>query len=100
MTRFIGFLVVAVLSTFGSVKNKQSPQHDTYGGAQLSWRLSALKAMKKLDDYTIEIETPNVSSFVPYQVVYMVIVSPAQWNKVKDWRKFAEQPSGTGPFKV
>jgi ABC-type transport system substrate-binding protein len=30
----------------------------------------------------------------------MVIVSPAQWTKVKDWRKFAEQPSGTGPFKV
>jgi ABC-type transport system substrate-binding protein len=37
---------------------------------------------------------------VPYQVVYMLIVSPAQWNKVKDWRKFAEQPSGTGPFKL
>src|SRR2546427_529785 len=30
----------------------------------------------------------------------MVIVSPAQWNKVKDWRTFAEQPSGTGPFRV
>jgi peptide/nickel transport system substrate-binding protein len=90
----------AVVFTFDSVKNKQSPQHDTYGGAQLSWRLSALKAMKKLDNYTIEIETPIVSSFVPYQVVYMLIVSPAQWDKVRDWRKFAEQPSGTGPFKV
>jgi peptide/nickel transport system substrate-binding protein len=32
--------------------------------------------------------------------VYMLIVSPTQWGKVKDWRKFAEQPSGTGPFKV
>ncbi len=90
----------AVLFTFESIKDKQSPQHDTYGAAQVSWRLSALKAMKKVDDYTIEIETPQPSSFVPYQVVYMLIVSPAQWKKVNDWRKFAEQPSGTGPFKV
>src|SRR5919108_5939572 len=37
----------AVLFTFDSIKNKQSPQHDTYGGAQLSWRLSAVKAMRK-----------------------------------------------------
>src|SRR5438128_7506139 len=60
------FTADAVLFTFDSVKNKQSPQHDTYGAAQLSWRITALKAMKKIDDYTIEIETPIVSSFVPY----------------------------------
>src|SRR5215475_8565342 len=54
----------AVLFTFDSIKNKQSPQYDTYGGAQLAWRLSALKAMRKVDDFTIEIETPTVSSFV------------------------------------
>ena len=37
---------------------------------------------------------------MPYQVCYMLIVSPTQWQKFKDWRKFAEQPSGTGPFRV
>ena len=40
------------------------------------------------------------TSFVPYQVCYMLIVSPTQWQKVRDWRKFAEQPSGTGPFRL
>src|SRR5499427_5069096 len=40
----------AVVFTFESVKDKQSPQYDTYGGAQLAWRLAALKSMKKLDD--------------------------------------------------
>jgi len=90
----------AVVFTFESVKNKQSPQYDTYGGAQLAWRLAALKAVRKVDDYTVEFETPTPSSFVPYQVVYMLIVSPTQWEKVKDWRKFAEQPSGTGPFRA
>src|SRR5215471_21051701 len=47
----------AVLFTFDSIKNKQSPQFDQYGSAQISWRLSALKAMKKVDDYTVEVET-------------------------------------------
>src|SRR5262249_25600818 len=46
----------AVLFTFDSIKNKQAAQFDQYGSAQISWRLSALKAMKKLDDYTIELE--------------------------------------------
>ena len=34
-------------------------------------------------------------------MVYIPIASPAQWEKVdKDWAKFHETPSGTGPFKV
>src|SRR5262245_9629536 len=39
------FTADAVLFTFDSIKNKQSPQYDAYGAAQVSWRLSALKAM-------------------------------------------------------
>ena len=33
-------------------------------------------------------------------MAYLQIVSSIPWGKVKDWRKFAEQPPGTGPFKV
>ena len=37
---------------------------------------------------------------MPYQIVYILIASPAQWEKLgKDWAKFNENPSGTGPFK-
>src|SRR5258708_5527849 len=91
----------AVLFTFDSIKNKQAPQHDSYGSAQVNWRLTALKTMRKIDDYTVEVETPQPSSFVPYQVVYMMIVSRVQWEKAgKDWRQFAEHPSGTGPFRM
>lgn len=91
----------AVVFTFESIKNRQAPHFDSYGSGQLSFRLASLKALKKIDDYTVDIETTQPTSFVPYQVVYMVIVSPAQWEKAgRDWRKFAEQPSGTGPFRV
>ena len=90
----------AVVFSFESIKKKDAPHFDAYGSGQVSFRLASLKAIKKIDDHTVEIETDKPTSFVPYQVVYMVIVSPTQWQKFKDWRKFAEQPSGTGPFKV
>src|SRR5215467_10392667 len=37
----------AVVFTFDSIKNKQAPQFDSYGSAQLSWRVTALKTIKK-----------------------------------------------------
>jgi peptide/nickel transport system substrate-binding protein len=90
----------AVIFTFETIKKKDAPHWDSYGSGQVSFRLAALKSVTKVDDYTVEFDTGTPTSFVPYQIVYMLIVSPAQWQKVKDWRKFAEQPSGTGPFKV
>jgi peptide/nickel transport system substrate-binding protein len=90
----------AVVFSFESIKKKDAPHFDSYGSGQVTFRLASLKAIRKIDDHTVEFETDKPTSFVPYQVVYMVIVSPTQWQKFKDWRKFAEQPSGTGPFKV
>ena len=91
----------AVVFTFESIKNRNAPQFDSYGSGQVSFRLASLRSVRKVDDLTVEFETNQPTSFVPYQVVYMLIVSPTQWEKVgKDWRRFAEQPSGTGPFRV
>jgi ABC-type transport system substrate-binding protein len=90
----------AVVFSWESIKKREAPHFDTYGSAQVTPRLASLKALRKLDDYTVEIETNSPTSFVPYQVCYMLIVSPTQWQKVRDWRKFAEQPSGTGPFRL
>src|SRR5262249_61362965 len=37
----------------------------------------------------------------PYDMSYILYSSPAQWEKLgKDWAKVAQQPIGTGPFKV
>jgi peptide/nickel transport system substrate-binding protein len=94
------FTADAVVFTWESIKKKDAPHFDTYGSAQVTPRLASLKAIKKLDDHTVEIETNTPTSFVPYQVCYMMIVSPVQWQKFKDWRKFADQPSGTGPFRL
>jgi len=64
-------------------------------------RLTTIKSYKKLDDYTVEFTTTQPSSFVLFQLIYVLYSSPAQWDKVgKDWRAFAANPSGTGPFKM
>ena len=90
----------AVVFSFESIKKKDAPHFDPYGSGQVSFRLASVTGVTKVDDHTVEFETNKPTSFVPYQLCYMLIVSPAQWQKFKDWRKFAEQPSGTGPFKV
>jgi ABC-type transport system substrate-binding protein len=91
----------AVVFTFESVKDSKAPHFDRYGASQIGFRIPSLKALRKIDDYTVEIETTTPTSFVPYQLVYFVMVSPTNWEKVgKDWRKYAERPSGTGPFRV
>src|SRR5258708_3577966 len=65
------------------------------------FRINLLKSVRKIDDYTVEFESVKPSSFVPYQLLYVMMVSPANWAKTgKDWRKYGESPSGTGPFRV
>src|SRR6185295_4515204 len=50
---------------------------------------------------TVEITTKDVDSIFPYQMLWFLISSPAQYEKLgKDWDKFASAPSGTGPFRL
>src|SRR5262252_7264589 len=90
----------AVIFSFESIKKKDAPHFDTYGSGQVSFRIASVIGVSKIDDHTVEFETNKPTSFVPYQLCYMLIVSPTQWQKIKNWRKFAEQPSGTGPLRV
>ena len=52
-------------------------------------------------DMDVEIKTKAVDALFPYQLLWFLISSPVQWEKLgKDWNKFASEPSGTGPFKL
>ena len=91
----------AVVFTFESIRQKDAPHFDQKGASSAAVRINLIKSVKKVDDYTVEVESVKPSSFLPYQLLYVMIVSPANWTKVgKDWRKYAESPSGTGPFRV
>src|SRR5256712_9155942 len=90
----------AVVFSYESIQQKDAPHFDSYGSGQWSFRLASLTGITTFDDHTREFWTDNPTSFVPYQLCYMVIVSPARWNKVEDRRTFGEQPSGTRPLRV
>ncbi|MBI3325814.1 MAG: ABC transporter substrate-binding protein, partial [Nitrospinae bacterium] len=91
----------AVLWNWDAIKNKDTPQYDPRQAGFVAPRITVLKSWRKLDEYTVEFTTTRPSSFVPYQVVYIFYVSPTQWEKVgRDWRALANNPAGTGPFKL
>jgi peptide/nickel transport system substrate-binding protein len=83
------------------VLDEKAPQFDKRQSAQVKPRLPSVASYRKLDDYTIEITTKDIDSIFPYQMLWFLISSPAQYEKVgRDWEKFASSPSGTGPFKL
>ena len=91
----------AVIWNFDKVLNDKAPQFDKRQSAQVKTRLPSVASYAKVDDTTIEIITKAVDSFFPYQMLWFLVSSPAQYEKLgKDWDKFASQPSGTGPFKL
>ncbi|TDT91454.1 peptide/nickel transport system substrate-binding protein [Azorhizobium sp. AG788] len=95
------FTADAVVWNLDKVLNDKAPQYDQRQAAQVRTRLPSVATWKKIDDYTVAITTKDVDSFFPYQLLWFLISSPAQYEKVgKDWDKFASAPSGTGPFKL
>jgi len=91
----------AVIWNLDKVLNDKAPQFDKRQSAQVKTRLPSVKSYSKIDDSTVEITTKTVDSFFPYQMLWFLVSSPAQYEKLgKDWDKFAAQPSGTGPFKL
>jgi ABC-type transport system substrate-binding protein len=91
----------AVIWNMERIRNKDAPQFDPKQAAFADFRIPLLKSWRKIDDYTVEFTTIRPSSFVPYQVCYVLFSSPTQWEKMgRDWAKVAENPSGTGPFKL
>jgi peptide/nickel transport system substrate-binding protein len=91
----------AVIWNMERVRNKDAPQYDPKQAGMVDFRIPLLKSWRKIDDYTVEFTTIRPSSFVPYQVCYVLFSSPTQWEKMgRDWGRVAMNPAGTGPFKL
>ena len=61
--------------------------------------LAGIKRYRKIDDYTVAITTAQPDAMFYYRVAGINFSSPARWKEVGgDWNKFAEHPSGTGPW--
>jgi ABC-type transport system substrate-binding protein len=95
------FTADAVAWNFDKLLKNDSPQFDQRQSAQGKSRVPAIASYKVVDKYTFEITTKSPDATLPYQLAWIMMSSPAQWEKVgKSWEAFAKTPSGTGPWKL
>lgn len=91
----------AVVWNLDKVLDEKAAHYDRRQAAQVKPRLPSVASWRKVDAKTVEITTKTVDSFFPYQMLWFLVSSPAQYEKLgRDWDKFAREPSGTGPFKL
>ena len=80
----------AVVFNMDRLFNDKAPQYSARMVSLTNFRLPAYKAVKKVDDHTVEFETKNTDAFWPYQICYVLFASPKHWEATgKDWAKFA-----------
>lgn len=78
-----------------------APQYDPKQAAQGSSRIPAIAGYQAIDATTLEVTTKTPDAFLPYQLAWILMSSPSHWEaKGKDWNAYAQEPSGTGPWKV
>jgi peptide/nickel transport system substrate-binding protein len=95
------FTADAVIWNLDKVLSDKSPQFDAKQSAQVRSRIPSIASYRQVNDYTVEITTKEVDALFPYQLPWLLISSPVQWEKMgKDWSRVAMHPSGTGPFKL
>ena len=64
-------------------------------------RVPAIASYRAIDKSTLEITTRAPDATLPYQLAWIGISSPAQWEKLgRNWQEFAKTPSGTGPWRL
>lgn len=90
----------AVIWNLERFYNDKSPQFEPNGSAIVRGR-APLKSWEKIDDSTVAILTPSPTSYFPWQAPYILIASPAAFEKAgRSWVETAKAPAGTGPFKL
>jgi ABC-type transport system substrate-binding protein len=92
----------AVMWNLDRFWKQDSPQFDAAGSGVVRSRATLVSGYRKIDDKTIAITTSRPASYFPYMAVYILMTSPASFDKGgRDWAKAAlAMPAGTGPFRL
>lgn len=94
------FDAAAVVWNLDKILNSDASQFDERQAAQGRGRIPTIVDYAVIDDYTVEIFTDGPDALIPFQMAWIVMSSPAQWEAVGGWDAFLNAPSGTGPFAV
>lgn len=91
----------AVVWNLDKILNAKAEQFDAKQAAQGRGRIPTVASYKAINELTVEITTSEVNALLPFQMAWIVMSSPAQWQSAgKNWDAFLKNPSGTGPFKL
>lgn len=92
----------AVIWNLDRFWRQDAPQFDAAGAAVVRSRATLVERYRKVDDRTVSITTTRPASYFPYMAVYILMTSPASFEKGgRDWASVARSlPAGTGPFQL
>ena len=95
------FDAAAVVWNLDKLLVTDAPQFDKRQSAQGKSRIPAVASYKVIDPLTVEIVTKTPDATLPYQLSWVLMSSPANWEaQGKNWDAVAQKPSGTGPWKM
>lgn len=95
------FTAQSVVWNFDKILDAKAEQYDPKQAGQGRGRIPSVKSYKAINDLTLEITTSEPEALLPYQVAFIVMSSPTQWQAAgKSWDNFLKKPSGTGPWKL
>ncbi len=78
----------------------KAPEFDPGQFGQTRTYLGNFAGITKIDDHTVAFETKVPDSLFPYELSYVMLISPCRAKEVKyNWTEYAKHPSGTGPYR-
>jgi peptide/nickel transport system substrate-binding protein len=95
------FNAESVVWNLDKLMNRDCPQYDQGQSTQAATWIAVIAKYHVIDPFTVAIETKTPDANLPYEMSSIFMSSPARWQEMgKDWSKVANNPSGTGPWKV
>jgi ABC-type transport system substrate-binding protein len=89
-----------VVWNLGYSNNDKAPQFNAAQFAQARPYLGTYAGVEKIDDHTVAFTTKVPDSLFPYEISYVLMISPCRAKEVNNnWTEYALKPSGTGPYK-
>lgn len=95
------FDATAAVWNFEKLLNDKSPQFDAKQAGQGRTRIPSIASYRAIDAMTLQITTKEPDAFLPFQLAWIAMSSPAHWERSgRDWNVYAKAPSGSGPWKL
>ncbi len=93
------FVANDVVWNLSHLSDPKAPEYYAAEAAQAGPYLTNYASAEAVDDHTLAIKTKSADSLFPYEISYVLLISPCRAKELKyDWNAYARQPSGTGPY--